>query len=77
MTPKKELIRPRVNPDDEAIDGFTWEEIAIMSLDPIVDAICDRCGAHTEVPPMVCHVDCDECGAAASITSPLVKIGMV
>ena len=71
------MLKEWGNPDDEAIDGFTFDEIEHMSLDSVVTAKCSECGGEVEVEPDADKYDCHECGAKGSVTSPLRKLGLV
>lgn len=63
--------------DDEAVDGFTWNEIEEFARDSTVQARCTECGDYAVVEPDARDYECASCGAEHSITSPLVKLGLV
>lgn len=60
-----------------AIDGFTWGEIRAMATDSVVTARCVYCQDEREVEADAEKYDCYECGGAETITSPLVKLGLI
>lgn len=70
-------IHERPKPDDEAVDGFTWREIDEFVRDSIVQARCTECGDYAGVEPDARDYECASCGAEHSITSPLVKLGLI
>lgn len=59
------------------VDGFSEEEIEQMVLDSIAQARCTECGDEMDVEPDAHGYDCQSCGAAGSVTSPLVKLGLI
>lgn len=61
----------------EIIDGFTAVEIRHMALDSVVQARCDDCGAIHDVEPDAESYDCPSCDAKGSVTSPLIKLGLI
>jgi len=64
--------------DDElAVDGFTWGQINEMAKDSVAAARCVYCQAEQEVEPHARKYHCCECGGAETVTSPLVKLGLV
>lgn len=69
------------NPDALAVDGFTVGEIADMALNSLPGACCparcSECGAEQLVLPTASSCDCQSCGAFDTVTSPLVKLGIV
>jgi hypothetical protein len=66
------------NPEEEAVDGYTWAEIRNMVFDSLVEAICDQCGAVYTVEPDARGYDCfDGCRATGTVTSPLVKLDLI
>jgi tRNA(Ile2) C34 agmatinyltransferase TiaS len=60
-----------------AIDGFTWGEIARMMLQDEVTARCASCKAEYEISPGDSGDHCRECGGRSTVTSPLVKLGLI
>lgn len=62
---------------DEAVDGFTWYDIWGFALSNVVPARCECCETERDVEPDATNYDCFECGTPGSITSPLVKLGLV
>jgi len=60
-----------------AIDGYTWAEIEAMVHDATVVARCVYCQHELEIEPDARGYDCHECGGAETITSPLIKLGLV
>jgi len=67
----------RNDPDREIIDGFTAVEIRHMATDSVVQARCDDCGAIYDVEPDAESYDCASCEAKGSVTSPLIKLGLI
>lgn len=66
------------DPDVEAVDGFTWAEIEEMALDSVVQARCTECKAEYSVEPDARKYDCyDGCGAKGTVTSLLIKLGLM
>ncbi len=65
------------NPDAIAIDGFTVAEIEVFIMDSVVEARCTSCDEITAVEPDARSYDCEWCEAKGSVTSPLVKLGLV
>ncbi len=65
------------SPEAPAIDGFTVAEIVEMVVDSLIPARCTACGGYAHVEPDAEGYDCAECGASATVTSPLVKLGFV
>lgn len=63
--------------EDEGIDGFTEGELLTMLLDAIAIARCDACGEYAAVEPDARDYDCHACDAEHSVTSPLVKLGLI
>lgn len=61
----------------EAVDGFSWDDVARFVLDDVVPARCSECGFERQVEPDAQLYDCFECGAEESVTSPLIKLGLV
>jgi len=61
----------------ELVDGFTYAEIELMVFDSVVTAKCDSCGDYCEVEPDARNYTCHCCGAPKSVTSPLVKLGLI
>jgi len=59
------------------VDGFSEEEIMGMVLDSVVTARCTECGCEREVEPDAENYDCFECDGTETITSPLVKMGLI
>ena len=69
-----------MNEDHEpaAVDGFTWREIRAMLTRGIATAVCAQCGHHYDVEPDARDYNCHEgCDALATVTSPLVKLGLI
>ena len=60
-----------------AVDGYTWSELETFAFDPLVRARCISCGAEQKVEPDAEGLACQECGAMASVTSPLRKLGLI
>lgn len=75
--------RPRLDDIDwtnqsaEVIDGFTVADIDAFSFDGVVLARCTECGDEREVEPDARRYRCESCGAIGSVTSPLVKLGLI
>lgn len=66
------------DPTAEAIDGFTVADIERFVYDDVVDAVCTECGAFYEVEPDAKDYNCHAgCKARGTVTSPLVKLGLV
>lgn len=65
------------NKDDFTVDGFTEAEIEVMVFDSVVQARCTACGDIRDVEPDARGYDCHECGAKRTVTSPLVKLGLI
>lgn len=68
-------MAPREN--DIAVDGYTWAELRDMCFDGVVRARCVFCNDEWEVEPDARNYDCHSCGAKQSISSPLVKLGLI
>ena len=67
-----------VDPHDIAVDKFTWSDNAEMALESMILAKCSMCSAVYDVEPDASDYDCFEgCGTTGSVTSPLVKLGMI
>jgi len=62
---------------DLTVDGFTEEEIERMVFDSVVDAKCTECGDLTQVEPDARGYDCHSCGGKGTVTSPLIKLGLI
>jgi hypothetical protein len=62
---------------EEAVDGFTWAELYAVRTESIVCARCTVCAAEHDVEPDATDYDCQECGAKDTVTSPLVKVGLL
>lgn len=60
-----------------AVDGFTVGEIKEMAMDSVVTAICEVCYILHEVEPDARDYRCQECKTPRSVTSPLVKLGII
>ncbi len=60
-----------------AVDGYTWAELDAVVFDSVVPARCINCGAEHDVEPDAEDLACTECGAMASVTSPLRKVGLI
>ena len=76
----RRVRRDEIDWDDPAaivIDGFTVAEIRGFSRDSVVTARCSECGEEHDVEPDAEAYDCDGCGTADSVTSPLVKLGLI
>ena len=61
----------------EAVDGFTYRDLARMMFDGAADAQCSECGAYAHVEPDAEDYDCPNCDAEGSVTSPLRKVGLI
>jgi len=68
---------PQHEDPDLTVDGFSEEEIERMIFDSVVEARCTECGDLRSVEPDARDYDCHECGAERSVTSPLIKLGLV
>ena len=69
--------RYRTGTDKKSIDSFTVAEIKAFSGDSVVTARCSECGEEHDVEPDATGYDCDRCGTEESVTSPLVKLGLI
>ena len=65
------------DPDAVAVDGFTVREIDAFVYDSVVDAVCSVCSGTQRTEPDAEDYDFHHCVAAASVTSPLVPLGLV
>jgi predicted RNA-binding Zn-ribbon protein involved in translation (DUF1610 family) len=65
------------DPEAEVVDGFTVADLRHMVFDSIARAVCTECNAEHTVEPDAENYPCAECGAAASVTSPLRKAGLI
>jgi DNA-directed RNA polymerase subunit RPC12/RpoP len=65
------------DPSAVAVDGFTWAEIQEMTTNSIVTARCTECSECVSVEPDAREYDCESCGARRTVTSPLVKLGLI
>lgn len=63
--------------EDEAIDGFTMAELQAMVFDGVAFARCTECGDISVVETDARDYDCQLCQAEHSVTSPLVKLGLI
>ncbi len=61
----------------EAIDGFTVGEVKFFLIDSVVRARCSACGCEHEVEPDAEEYPCDGCAEEHSVTSPLIKLGLI
>lgn len=69
--------RSSADDNEIAVDGYTWGELETFAFDPIVRARCISCGAKQEIEPDAEDLACKDCGAMASVTSPLRKLGLI
>jgi len=60
-----------------AIDGFNVGEIKFFLIDSVVTARCSACEYEHEVEPDAENYPCEGCGELSSVTSPLVKLGLI
>lgn len=65
------------DPNAEAVDGFTVAQIEAFALDSLVEAVCSDCGERHTVEPDARGYRCWQCLTSGSITSPLVKLGLI
>jgi hypothetical protein len=68
------------NPEDdleEVIDGFTGADLRTMFFDSVVFARCTECDHLVAVEPDAEDYDCPECDGKGTLTSPLVKLGII
>ena len=65
------------DPDAPAVDGFAVGDIEAFVYDSVVDAVCEACGASHRVEPDASGYQCQECGDEGSVSSPLVKLGLI
>lgn len=77
MSQRKHHASTQTRQPTAGVDGFTWEEIEQMAKDSVVTARCIYCQAEVDVEPDAESYDCHECGGAGTVTSPLVKLGLV
>ena len=63
--------------DDIVVDGYTWAEIKAMFYDGVAQARCALCQEEQQVEPDARNYDCHSCGGKQSVSSPLVKIGLM
>lgn len=65
--------------DDQAltVDGFTVGEIKFFLIDSVVIARCACCECEHEVEPDAARYPCEGRGQFDSVTSPLVKLGLI
>lgn len=66
-----------IDDGDIAIDGFTWAEIRAFVFDSVVTARCAACEAEHDVEPDAEDYTCESCQTEASVTSPLIKLGLI
>lgn len=62
---------------DLTVDGFSEEDIERMFFDSVVDAKCTNCGDLAQVEPDARDYNCHYCGALGTVTSPLIKLGLI
>jgi len=48
-----------------------------MVVDSLVPARCTECGDEVDVEPDAEGYDCLSCGSVGTVTSPLVKLGLI
>ena len=65
------------NPTAIAIDGFTVDQIIEMLVDSVATARCSVCNGEQSVEPDARDGACSSCGAIDTVTSPLIKLGLV
>lgn len=62
---------------ENAIDGFSQAEIQRMAFESVIQARCSDCDDIQDVEPDARGYDCHSCGAQGTVTSPLVKLGLI
>jgi len=65
------------DPSSKAVDGFTVSEIQRMTLDSVVTARCSKCDFDHSVEPDAEGYTCQHCQSKGTVTSPLVKLGLI
>lgn len=65
------------DPTSVTIDGFTVAEIAELLVESLIPARCSACGEIARVEPDAEGYDCANCCGEGTVTSPLIKLGLV
>ncbi len=65
------------NLSDPAVDAFTWGDIERMKRRAVVEARCAYCRELVAVDRGAKNRDCPRCGGSETVSSPLVKLGVV
>ena len=73
------MFEPDESPEagEKTIDGFTRSDIERMAFDSVVQARCSECEDIADVEPDARDYDCHSCGAKGTVTSPLIKLGLI